>query len=302
MTDIMAFGPTLDCPPPMISTAIRALALASAAGFGISAWAAPAAGAPWVVTYPSSGAVGDKRGDYYVSLLKLALDKADGNFEVQSSTNPSVATRAFVSMATGRGIDVIWAPTTIQLEHDYLPVRIPLDKGILGWRIFLIGESDRGLFEGIRSVKQLKALPAGQVREWVDTDILRGNGFPVVAATRYENLFTMLAAQRFRYLPRGVGEIYDEARNHGHLGLTVEPHLALHYPMCTYFFVAKQNTELAQRIELGLRRANKDGSFEQLFQQFYGQALQAAKLDGRLVFTLERPTAPPTCVRSAVPQ
>jgi hypothetical protein len=294
-----------DCRQSVTHIAIRALALASVAllGFGgFGASAEPSAEAPQVVTYPSSGAAGDKRGDYYASLLKLALSKADGHFAVQPSAKPSVAVRAFVSMAAGQDIDVVWAPTTVQLERDYLPVRIPVDKGILGWRIFLIGEDDRSRFESIRSLGQLKALPAGLVREWVDTGVLLSNGLPVVAAARYENLFTMLAAQRFRYLPRGVGEIYGELSNYGHLGLAVESHLALHYPMCSYFFVARQNTELAQHIEQGLRRAQKDGSFEQLFQQFFGKAVQAARLDKRLVFELDHPTAPATCLRAPIPQ
>jgi len=286
----------------MITPLARALALAGAALLGSIAAGAPAPQAPRVVTYPSTGAAGDERGDYYVSLLKLALGKADGHFIVQPSADPSVALRAFANMEAGRVIDVIWSPTSLEYEHDYLPVRIPLDKGLLGWRIFLIGEADRGLFEGVHSLEQLKALPAGQVSEWVDTAILRANGLPVVTATRYENLFRMLAAQRFRYLPRGVGEIAGEAYNYGSLGLSIEPHLALHYPMCTYFFVARQNAELAQRIEQGLRRALKDGSFEQLFQHFYGHTLQAAKLDKRRVFELDNPTvSPASCPRSGLP-
>lgn len=286
----------------MITPMARALVLASAALFGTLAAAQPAQEAPQVVTYPATGAASDERGDYYVSLLKLALDRADGRFIVQPSARPSVALRAFANMAAGQGIDVMWAPTTIEFERDYLPVRVPLDKGILGWRIFLVGERDRDLFEGVRSLDQLRALPAGQVGEWADTAILRANGLPVVTAARYENLFKMLAAQRFRYLPRSVGEIEGELRNYGTLGLSVEPHLALHYPMCTYFFVSRQNAELARRIEQGLRRAQKDGAFERLFQQFYGEAIQAAKLDTRRVLELDNPTvSPSSCPRSGLP-
>ena len=261
----------------------------------------PGKESPRVVTYPSTGAADDERGDYYVSLLKLALSKADGHHVVRASATPSVAMRAFANMAAGQGIDVIWAPTILEFERDFRPVRIPLDKGILGWRIFLIGEADRDLFGGIRSLDQLRALPAGQVGEWVDTTVLRANGLPVVTATRYESLFKMLAAQRFRYLPRGAGEIAGELRSHGGLGLVVEPHLALHYPMCTYFFVARQNAELARRLEQGLRRAQQDGSFEQLFRQFFGQALQAAQLDRRRVFELDNPTSPASCRRAGRP-
>jgi hypothetical protein len=296
--------PPLNAKPvhSMITPLARALALAGATLLGSVAAAKPGDEAPWVVTYPSTGAAGDERGDYYVSLLKLALGKADGHFVVQPSADPSVALRAFANMGAGRVIDVIWSPTSLEYERDYLPVRIPLDKGLLGWRIFLIGDADRGLFEGLHSLEQLKALPAGQVGEWVDTAILRANGLPVVTATRYENLFRMLAAQRFRYLPRGIGEIAGELHNYGPLGLSIEPHLALHYPMCTYFFVSRQNAELARRIEQGLHRALKDGAFEQLFRQFYGPSIQAAKLDKRQVFELDNPTvSPSSCPRSGIP-
>lgn len=286
----------------MIHSLARALVLAGAAWLASIASAEPAGDAPWVVTYPSTGAAADERGDYYVNLLRLALARADGHFVVQPSTDPSVAMRAFASMAAGRGIDVIWAPTTTELERDYLPVRVPLDKGLLGWRIFLIGADDHGPFEGVHSLQQLKALTAGQVGEWVDTDVLRANGLPVITATRYESLFKMLAARRFRYLPRGVGEIDGEWRNYGRLGLDIEPRLALHYPMCTYFFVARHNAELAGRIEQGLRRAQKEGAVEALFQQFFGRAIRAARLDRRLVFELDNPASPPSCLRSGRPE
>lgn len=286
----------------MTPTMARALLLAGAMLLGSIAAAVPAQEPPRVVVYPATSAAGDQRGDYYVNLLKLALAGADGHFVVQPSADPSVATRAFANMSTGRGIDVIWAPTTAELERDYLPVRIPLDKGILGWRIFLIAEHDQGLFEAVNSQEQLKALPAGQVGEWADTAVLRANGLPVVTATHYESLFRMLAVQRFRYLPRGIGEIAGELRNYGSLGLVIEPRLALHYPMCTYFFVSRQNAELARRLEQGLRRAQKDGAFERLFRQFYGDAIQAAKLEQRRVFELDNPTVKPSsCPRSGLP-
>ncbi|CAM4004304.1 transporter substrate-binding domain-containing protein [Roseateles saccharophilus] len=285
----------------MTSKAILTLVLAGVSLFGLRAQAGSAEGAPGIVTYPASGAPDDKRGDYYVSLLELALNKAGTGLVARPSTNPSVAARAFINMAKGRGIDVVWAPTTTELERDYLPVRIPLDKGILGWRIFLIAGGDQARFASIQSVQELKALTVGQVREWVDTGILSADGFSVVAASRYENLFTMLAARRFDYLPRGVGEVYDEAHNYGHLGLVVESHLALNYPMCTYFFVAPKNVELARHIEKGLLRAQIDGSLEELFQRFFGKMLRDARLDSRLVFNLERPTAPSTCKRAGMP-
>ena len=244
------------------------------------------------ITYPSSELSNDSRGDFYVNLLKLAASKADAAYEVQPALNTSGIMRAFVRMGAGQGVDVMWAPATPQLDQGYLRIRVPLDKGVLGWRLFLVNQKDLDRFAAVRTLDELKAFSAGQVTEWADTDILRSNGLGVVESMQYKDLFKMLAVQRFQYLPRGIGEIQAEARNYAELGLTIEPHLAVHYPMCAYFFVARHNAELARQLETGLRRALKDGSYEKLFQQFNGQALQAARLDKRLVFELDNPIAP----------
>ncbi len=279
-----------------MSPIVRARIIASAACCCLLGLASQASAtgpvAPTRVVYPSAKEADDERGDYYVSLLKLALSKADGAFEVRPSRDASVNLRVFARMAAGEGIDVVWAPAARSLEHDYRRIAVPLDKGILGWRLLLINANDRARFASIQSLDQLKALQAGQVSEWVDTEILQDNGLPVVGATRYESLFGMLAAHRFSYLPRGVAEIEGEARNNAKLGLIIEPHLALHYPMCVYFFVARDNKLLADSIEQGLHRAMKDGSFEKLFQQANGPALKAANIGRRRVFELRNLTLP----------
>ena len=244
---------------------------------------------PKVVVYPSSGRQDDSRGSYYVNLLKMALARSDAAFDVQPSKQATVTLRALASMASGRGIDVIWAPNVTTIGEEFQPIRIPVDHGILGWRIFLIDRRDSAAFASVRSLEQLKAYPAGQVSEWADTAIMRANGIPVVEATLYESLFPMLAAHRFRYLPRGIGEIEGEARNYASLGLVIESHLAFHYPYCTYFYVSKGNAELAREIEIGLRRMQQDGSLEALFQKFNGPAIQRAALSQRTVFELSNP-------------
>jgi len=248
--------------------------------------------APTVVIYPWSGRDTDTRGSYYVQLLRLVLGKSDGRFDIRPSAMATVNLRVMHKIASNDGIDIMWSPTSTQLEQELLPVRISLDKGLLGWRLFLIDARDQDTFAAIRTFDQLKAYEAGQVTEWADTAVMRANGLTVVDTPYYESLFRMLAAHRFRFLPRGVGEIDGEARNYASLGLVVEQHLALHYPYCTYFFVRKDDVALARHIETGLRRAQKDGSFEALFRQFNGEAIQRAALDRRRVFELVNPTAP----------
>ncbi len=247
---------------------------------------------PELVLYPTGEGATDQRGSYYASLLKLALGKSDEKLFPQPTPHASGIARAFTRLAQRDGVDVMWAPATRQLDQEFLRVRVPLDKGLLGWRLFLVRSADEQAFAGIRTVQQLGGRRAGQVAEWLDTDILGINGLAVVKAMRYQDLFNMLAASRFDYLPRGIAEIRAEAATHASLGLQIEPSLALHYPMCSYFYVARSNAWLAQHLETGLRRAQKDGSFERLFRQFNQSAIQAAELKKRAVLELQNPFAP----------
>jgi len=78
----------------------------------------------------------------------------------------------------------------------------------------------------------------------------------------------MLKAGRFDYFPRGLYQIKNELDTYAEWGFAIVPDLALHYPNAIHFFVAKDNTALAKRIELGLIRAKADGSFEALNESF----------------------------------
>lgn len=251
------------------------------------AWAqAPA------IVYPGTSP-DDLRVNYYLRLLDLALKKSGGPYQLQPAGQAMVSPRVVQQMENNGAIDVTWSPTSPDLEQRLLPVRIPIDKGVLGWRLLLIKKSDRARFAQIHSRYQLQALAAGLQRDWSDTTILRANSLPVVPAGLYQPMFQMLAGDRFQYFPRSVIEIWDEERQHAHLGLEVEPHLALHYPVQTYFFVSKHNPALARRLERGLRLAIKDGSFDALFQQSNGDFIRRARLGSRTVFELHNPLYAP---------
>ncbi len=186
-------------------------------------------------------------------------------------------------------INLTWALTSKEWENSLAPVRVPLDKGILGWRLFLINKRDEKLFAQIRNLAELAQYAAGQQRDWTDVAILRANGMKVVDTAIYESMFKMLTADRFQYFPRGVGEIWAEEERNAELGLEVEPALALHYPVQTYFFVSRKNPRLHDLLERGLRAAVRDGSFDKLFEQFNGEALKKARLENRRVFELKVP-------------
>jgi hypothetical protein len=195
----------------------------------------------------------------------------------------------------GKFANVIWAPVTKDMEANALAIHIPVRKGILGYRIFLIRKQDRAKFAAIKSLEELKKLSVGQGREWEDVKVLRANDFIVETGINYEGLFEMLSKGRFDYFSRGINEAPEEyaARKDKLPNLWVEEKLLLYYPWPKFFYVSKNNPKLAERIEQGLNIMIKDGSFDKVFYKYHGSAIKNTNLKGRKIFRIGNPLLPP---------
>jgi ABC-type amino acid transport substrate-binding protein len=245
-----------------------------------------------VVRFPVPEFEGDHRYDYARQLLQLALSKSGTAYSIEPAAFPMNQERQVLELEAGRSIDVGPIPSSAEREARLLPIMIPINKGVLGWRLGLIRKGEQSSFADVRTLKDLKYVRLAQGQEWPDTTILRANGIDVITAPRYEGLFKMLVGKRFDYFPRSVMEIWDEQESNAST-LEVEPHLALHYFYDAYFMVNRRNTRLAHDIESGLERAIADGSFDRLFQQYYGERLRKAHLETRTVIELRNPLMTP---------
>ena len=130
--------------------------------------------------------------------------------------------------------------------------------------------------------------------QWADLPIMRANGFSVVTSSDYENLFVMLAANRFDAFPRGLNEARRELdeRKQNYPQLAIEKSRALYFPYPVYFWVNKNNVALAKRIELGLNRSLADGSFRKLFESYHAAEIAAIKKEKRKVILLDNTILP----------
>lgn len=237
-----------------------------------------------LVVYPPPESELDERSAYRIELLRLALGK---RYRLQPGELVMQQGRALRYIEEQQGIDVFWSMTSKQREQQLLPIRIPIDRGLLGWRLLLIRKSDEARFAQIESVAQLAALHGAQGHDWPDLDILRGAGLDIYPSPHYESLFNMLERGRIDYVPRSVSEIGVELARHNNNGqFAIAPRLALHYPAAEYFFVHRQRAELARQIEAGLRRALADGSFDALFRQYHAESIKQADLASRHILQL----------------
>lgn len=251
-----------------------------------------AATAVETVRFPRPEFEGDRRFDYALQLLQLGLSKTGTEYRVQLAPIPMNQERQVVELEANRTIDVAPIPSSAEREERLLPIRIPIQKGVLGWRLGLIRKGDQGRFAGVNTLQDLKRVRLAQGQEWPDTLILRANGIDVITAPRYEGLFKMLVSKRFDYFPRSINEIWDELENHAGT-LEVESHIALHYYYDAYFMLNKKNTRLAEDIRQGLEKAIADGSFDRLFDQYHGERLRKSRLDQRTVIELKNPLLTP---------
>jgi len=246
-----------------------------------------------VVRFPRPEFEGDRRFDYALDLLKLALSKVGPDYRVELAEFPMNQERQILELEGARSIDVAPVPTSAEREARLLAVYIPINRGVLGWRLGLIRKGDAARIADVASLEDLKRVRLAQGLHWPDTEILRANGIPVITGPSYEGLFKMIIGSRFDYFPRSVMEIWNEQASNAE-ALEVEPRIALHYPnYASYYMLNRGNTRLAEIIRQGLEKALADGSADLLFDKHHGESLRRAQLDKRIIIELKNPLVTP---------
>jgi len=238
----------------------------------------------------------DLRNQYLWRVLRSALEHtsaAYGDYVLQPSIAMHEKRRIYVLENNEAGINVSLFPAQVGLDDKLVPVRIPVDRGMLGYRVLLIRESDQGRFSDVKSLSDLKQIRFGLLSWWEDVAVMENAGLTVVSGTSYEGLFKMLTAGRFDALSRSSSEVIQEfeLRSKDLPGVVIEKHLLLHYPMPAYFWFP--NTEdgryRAERVREGMTAMMQDGTLQSLFDQEFGPLIKRLDLDHRLVIELANP-------------
>ncbi len=190
-------------------------------------------------------------------------------------------------------LDVFWNMTNQALESELRAIKVPVFRGLFGFRIALIAEQHTHRFANITQLSQLMQYSAGSGSDWPDTDILRHNNIPVTTAVKYNNMFRMLEGGRYDYFPRGLNEPWNEIKNNSELPLSVDPYLMFRYVAPVYFFVS-QNNPVGDVIESTLMQMIDNGELERLFFQDkeVQEALNRANVAQRTIFNLTNPNLP----------
>lgn len=235
---------------------------------------------------------------YYHDLLRLILERTEAEFgpcTIDQTEHMLTRMRSAALISRDQGVDLLWGSATVEREALLHPIRIPLLKGLMGQKVFLIHPDDQPAFSQVRNIEDLQALRAGQGADWPDVEILLRNKIPVVSSANYEALYKMLAAKRFDFFPRGANQILSELRHNNDKNIVVERDLVLIFPSPLYFYVKKDNKTLARRIETGLKEMMRDGSYDRYFYRhpLIMDAILNLHLQSRRAIHIDNPLLPP---------
>lgn len=243
------------------------------------------------IKYNVSTKYPDPKQEYYIALLKLVLEESKhkyGAYDLVPISYEVSQSRTSMMVQRGYDVDVTWRMTSPELEDSLRAIYIPLVKGLMGYRIFIIRKGEQNRFPKNITEQELFTMIAGQGYDWPDTKILKHNNVNVMEGSEHK-LLQMLAKNRFDYFPRAIHEPWFEISENG--PYEIEKNILFKYFSPIYFFVQKENKNLHERISYGLSRVIKNGKFETLFQQHpvTSNILSLGNISGRKAFVFENP-------------
>lgn len=228
---------------------------------------------------------------YADALLKLALEMSKdkyGPYHIIQQGRQTVIRRQLVELEKGINLNVaVSMPMPDWLDKAQI-VQFPIMKGLASYRLFLAHSHNQPLLAKVNSLEDLKQLAIGQGPGWSTGKILQDNAFQVIYGGPYSTLIPMLAANRFPLLMRGIYETEPELRIHKKTWpeLIIVEDFGIYTYLPLYFFVAKNQPLLAQRLEYGLKQAYITGQLDQLFEQYFSNALKQLNHKKRKIFYL----------------
>lgn len=230
---------------------------------------------------------------YPAQLLQRAFEA--GGRSVTFHPAPVALPQARALLSLGRqdgGLDVLWCLTSARREAAARPIRVPIDKGLVGWRLLLARPELAAKLAAVRTLAELKAFRLVHGLDWPDTQVLQDAGLKVTTSGNFDAMFRQLQLGRVDAFPRSIAEIWTEAKRF-EAEFVVVPEIALSYPAAVYFFVAPERPDLASTIEQGLQRLIASGEFDRFFLSHHQSYLQLAQLNHRHVLPLHNDRLPP---------
>lgn len=240
------------------------------------------------VTYPEPLDDADNRDNYPIKLLHLILSHVDQDISIKALKTEANQERNLTLIKQG-ALDVYWSGTSTYRNSELMPIKFPIYKGLLGYRLILVKRENAQLLSAVKDLEDLTKFSIGQGSGWPEVKLYLENNFVVQTTTQYPALFEMLQKGRFDIFPRAIIEIWDEQTTFAEWDLVIDDNILLRYDYAMYFYVSKNNKTLAQLLNAGFSKIIANGEFDKLFEQYIGDYIRRARLNERLLIEIPNP-------------
>jgi len=234
-----------------------------------------------------------ERDIYRTELVKMILDNTRIDYKILYFKENGDHQAQINWVKNGR-ITISTFGSSAQQEKVLIPIRIPIFKGLIGYRIFLIKKNDQDKFNNIRSLHDLRQLKGAQGIGWTDLTILQDAGLPQEILPGNIIYRILNRGGRVDYFPRAVYEAVGEIQTMQlkHPDIAIEKKILLVYPFAMYFYVSPRYSALAKAFDKSFQELVADGSFDRFFYQhpYIKTALKTARLQHRVRFDLTNKT------------
>ena len=253
------------------------------------------ASAEFVVSIRSPETKSDRREDYSVALVSLALEKTKPEYGDYQLVNvpPMNTARSIYSLESGKYPNMLIELSyekKLEQEFNFIYVDFPVELGIVGYRICFASPQVYEDLKKVEKLEDLKKYTIGQGAAWVDTAVLRHNGFNVVEISNFDSIFKLVEMGRIDLFCRGANELQKEYEAQKHSGLLhYDESFVLYYDLPRFYYLNESSSLAKERIEKGLALAYQDGSINKIWEQYFLERVEFAKLKQRKVFHLENP-------------
>ena len=179
-------------------------------------------------------------------------------------------------------------------KGDFIMVKKPIAKNLLGYRIPIIKSENKGKINTGVQNSEIKQLVHGIPETWSDATIFRHNDYAVSEEGDFDDIFERLHAENFDYTTFGANEVMSVYKNRASLqeGLVIEDSLMFFYPFPLVFYVNPEKADLAKRLSKGLEHLERQKALDSIFDTYYKTIVEDLKLKQRQVITLENPLIP----------
>lgn len=212
------------------------------------------------------------------ALIRAALDAV--GFHADFEDAPIGNERRNVHQISSGATHVDMMPATPQRlelvrQGKLRMIPVPLDRGILSYRLNILLESQKGILANVREPKDLHLFVIGQNEGWMDVAIYRAAGIPTKEVRNWSNgqFAEQMEAGFINLFPLGLEETLTFFLPHfrkSYPQLTIDEHILVRYPWFRFVWVSPSPDadELYDALVRGFDAIARDGTFMSIWLRY----------------------------------